>query len=297
MRRNIRAGLDIEFYDLDLLVKHARAPCPPVINIRTETAEQPLNLRNSWIYWNWIKDSKRELNNLKSKQLRLSARLVEKYPRILKRPLDPSQGAPRPNTAHLVSTFEVYAMRSLGDRNLYHNWHKHWCIPGTHLVELVPYDRYLWLLFETLDKHPFDVGANGLEDSLARVSLQNKEQGIDLRNSALSHVPKDISSAFVYPEEIADSLRTVLKGLMYIYTEPPLTVPRIRWPQYGNESSEKRPEFFVGRAGHENTLQTEYRCVNRHIKPHNQREYEWLAAFVKVVTWIELHIGPMKEDF
>ncbi|KAB8304386.1 hypothetical protein EYC80_003790 [Monilinia laxa] len=298
MRRNIRAGLDIEFYDLDLLVKYARASCPPSINIMTETGAQPLNLHNSWIYWNWIKDSKRELNNLKSKQLKLSARLVEKYPHILKRPLDPSQSTPRPNTAHLVSTFEVYAMGSLGDRNLYHNWHNYWCIPGTHLVELVPYDRYLWLLFETLDKRPFDVGANELEDSLARASLRNEEQRIDSRNHVLTHVSTEISSTLKYPEEIADSLKTVLKGLMYIYTEPPLLVPRIQWHQDGNQSStEKWPRFFVDKGGHENTLRTEYRCANRHIKPHDQREYEWLAAFVKVVTWIELEIGPVNEDF
>ncbi|RAL68230.1 hypothetical protein DID88_008933 [Monilinia fructigena] len=151
---------------------------------------------------------------------------------------------------------------------------------------------------KTLDKNPFDAGADELEDSLARVSLQNEEQGIDSRNHASTHVSTEISSTFKYPEEITDSLKTVLKGLMYIFTEPPLVVPRIQWPQDGNKSStEKWPKFFVGKGGHENTLQIEYRCVNKHIKPHDQREYEWLAAFVKVLTWIELEIGPVKEDF
>ncbi|QSZ37674.1 hypothetical protein DSL72_008773 [Monilinia vaccinii-corymbosi] len=298
MRRTIRAGLDIEFYDLDLLGKHARNPRPSTTNMRAEGAEQPLNLHSCWIYWNWIKESKRELNEIKSKQLRSSARLVEKYPRVLKRPLDPSQGAPRPNTTHLVANLEAHAMRSLRDRNLYHHWHNNWCIPGTHMVELVPYDRYLWLLLETLDKHPFEDRANELEDGLAKVSLQNQEQGINPGHIARPPVSGDALNTFQYPEEVADGLETVLRGLMYIYTEPPLVVPRIRWPPETNESSpEKRPKFFVGRRGHENTPQIEHRCVNKHIKPHDQREYEWLAAFLKVVTWIEWNIGPAKEDF
>ncbi|ESZ98100.1 hypothetical protein SBOR_1479 [Sclerotinia borealis F-4128] len=299
MRSKIRAGLDIRAYDLDLLIKHGGKFRPGTTNIRLDGLGQTLNLQTCWVYWNWIKESKRQLNITKSEQKRLSARLVGNFSRFLRQSLDPSQGNPRPNTSHIVARFESSAIKSLRDRNLYHNWlHKH-CKPGTDLVELVPYDRYLWLLLETLDKHPFDIGITGLEDTLAKVTLHNEEQGTDAENTGLSTVDKENPSRFQYPEEIADELRTVLKGLMYVYTEPPSLVPRIQWAPAGNvSSSEKWPKFSVDRERHPNILSPiKHQCVNKHIKPHDEREYGWLEAFVKAIRWIESNIGVAKGDF
>ncbi|KAF7863822.1 hypothetical protein EAF04_006787 [Stromatinia cepivora] len=297
MSRKIRAGLYINAHDLDLLLKHRGSIRPRTEDTGIQSRGQPLNLKKCWIYWNWIKETKLRLNKLKSQELRFSAGLVEKYPRILKRPLDPSQGAPRPNTTHNVVMFERLAVRSLSDRNLYHYWNHNQCKPGTDLIQLVPYDRYLWLLLETLAKYPIDSEVTGLEENLARVSLQNEEQGRDLGDTELSVVSKNKPTVLQYPENIAENLRTVLEGLMYIYTEPPLNVPRIQWGPTGNSSSsEKWPKFLVDKGRHEHA-QIKHMCMNWNVRPHDEREYEWLVAFLKAVTWIELNIGPVKEDF
>ncbi|TGO30658.1 hypothetical protein BPAE_0004g01170 [Botrytis paeoniae] len=298
MRRLIGVGLTINDHDFDLLVKYGR-PCPRNTDIGLDGNESFLNLKHCWDYWNWIKNAKMKLNKRKSDQIRFSAHLIEKYPRVLKRPLDPSQGAPRPNTTHVVVMLERQAIRALENRNLSHYWDHHQGLykAGRYVIELVPYDRYLRFLLDTLAKYPIGIEVTGLEKTLANVSLHNGGQGTILEGTELATIFESDSNDFMYPENIAASLRVVLKGLMYIYTEPPLTIPRIQWesPKDVN-SSEKRPRFFIDKGIHEHP-HFEYPCANQKIKPYDKREYEWLAAFVEVVTWIELNIGPVKEDF
>ncbi|CAD6442047.1 bab47929-61ff-4ac5-be38-8341d381e113 [Sclerotinia trifoliorum] len=297
MSRKIRAGLYINPHDLDLLLKHGGSIRPLIEDTGMQSQGQPLNLKECWIYWNWIKESKLRLNKLKSQELRLAARLVEQYPRILKKPHDPSQGAARPNTTHLMVTFERLAVKALCDRNLSHYWNYYQYRSETELMQLVPYDRYLWLLLETLAKHPLDFEVTSLEESLARVSLLNQEQGTHSGDTEISIASKNNSVVFQYPENIAKNLRTVLKGLMYIYTEPSLTVPRIQLgPTENASSSEKWPKFFVHK-GQEEHAQTRHIRMNWNIRPHDERECEWLVAFLGAVTWIELNVGPAKEDF
>ncbi|KAF7911128.1 uncharacterized protein EAF01_002636 [Botrytis porri] len=298
MRRLIRAGLNINDDDFDLLVKCGR-PLLCNTDVGFDENESFLNLKNCWNHWNWIKHAKVRLNKRKSDQIRFSANLMEKYPRVLKRPLDPSQGAPRPNTTHTVVMLERLAMRTLRDRNLSHYWDRNQSLymSGRYIIELVPYDRYLRLLLDTLAKYPLDVEVTGLEESLANVSLHNSGQGITLENTESATISQIDPDDFKYPDYIAAGLKVVLKGLMYIYTEPPLTIPRIQYESLGNDnSSEKWPRFFVDK-GVNIHPHFEHPCENQQIRPHDKREYEWLAAFVEVVTWIELNIAPIKEEF
>ncbi|TGO10286.1 hypothetical protein BTUL_0139g00120 [Botrytis tulipae] len=298
MKRMIKVGLNLNNHDFDLLVKYGR-PCPRNTDIRFDGNGSFPNLKYCWDHWNWIKHAKMKLNKRKSDQLEFSAYLIETYPRILKRPLDPSQGAPRPNTTHTVVMLERKAIKTLKNRNLSHYWDSKqgFYNPGRYVIELVPYDRYLRLLLDTLDKYPLDVKVTGLEETLAKVSLHNGGQETNLEDTELATISERDPIDFKYPENIAASLRVVFKGLMYIYTEPPLTIPRFQWESLRDEnSSEKWPRFFVdkGRSEHRNF---QYPCADKKIKPYDEREYEWLAAFVEVVTWIELNIGPVKEYF
>jgi hypothetical protein len=95
---------------------------------------------------------------------------------------------------------------------------------------------------------------------------------------------------YQYPKEIATSIKVVQDGLMYVYTGSPLlVVPRIRWESTVAEAFEgKRPVFFIHTGGHAYDLPNNvHRCVGGRVKPHDEREYEWLKAFLKVVTWME----------
>ncbi|KAF7960807.1 hypothetical protein EAE96_000480 [Botrytis aclada] len=299
MRRRIRAGLNINDDDLDLLIEYGR-PRSHEIDIGFDEDETFLDLKKCWNYWNWIKHAKVQLNKWKSDQIRFSAQLIEKYPRFLKKPLDPSQGAPRPNTTHTVVMLEKLAMRTLRDRNLSHYWDRNQSLnmSGRYVIELVPYDRYLRLLLVTLDKYPLHVDVTGLEQTLANTSLHNSGQGTTLEETGSANISERDPNDFKYPEDIAASLRVVLKGLMYIYTEPPLTIPRIQWEPLSRDikPSEKWPRFYIDKGRHEYP-HFEYACQYPQIIPHDKREYEWLAAFVEAVTWIELNIGPVEEAF
>ncbi|TEY52448.1 hypothetical protein BOTCAL_0258g00180 [Botryotinia calthae] len=287
MRRLIRAGLNINYRYIDLFVKYGR-PRPRNTDINFDWNVSPFDLESCWNYWNWVKFAKMQLNQRKSEQIKFSARLIEKYPRILKRPLDPSQGTPRPNTTHIVVMLDRLAMKTLKNRKFLHYWGLNQSLrkSSRYVIELVPYDLYLRLLLDTLAKYPLDVEVTGLEETLANVSLHNGAQGATLENTESATMIERQPNDFKYSDDIANSLRTVLKGLMYIYTEPSLTIPRVQWESLRDvDSSGKWPRFFVDRG------------KNEQIEPCDEREYEWIAAFVKVVTWIELNIGPAKEDF
>lgn len=136
-----------------------------------------------------------QLNEIKSKELMFSERLMEKFPKILKIPLDPSQEGFRHSTTHIVIVLESFAKNTLHDRHLFHSWRFYRRGLSTHLVGLVPYDRYLWLLFETSEKQPLDVEVDKLEEVLTKVSPNKEAQGTDPEKTFVPPVPEPSSRA------------------------------------------------------------------------------------------------------
>ena len=55
------------------------------------------------------------------------------------------------------------------------------------------------------------------------------------------------------------------------------------------------PSFYVETKAHSPNLPKQiHRCTAAHIMPYDEREYEWLHAFLKVVTWMEDEFGYEK---
>jgi len=107
------------------------------------------------------------------------------------------------------------------------------------------------------------------------------------------------ASYYEYPEDIAALLKVVQDGLTYVYTGSPLLiVPRIRWESttMGGIKGQK-PVFFIHTEGHAYDLPNNvHRCVTGRVMPHDNREYEWLNAFLKVVTWMDENLDIPTEE-
>lgn len=110
----ILGELNLTILDKELLSAHSWHPCPDLDQNEVES----LKAR-----WEWIKESKVALNAAKARQISMAADIIADYPgRLrLKKPLDPSQDGPRPNTQHIADGFRGAAKRVLKDRRVIHN--------------------------------------------------------------------------------------------------------------------------------------------------------------------------------
>jgi hypothetical protein len=223
-----------------------------------------------------------KLNEMKARQLTLAADLYCQHPGklMLKKPLDPSQDGPRPNIRHIKNYLGQRAKRVLADRKFNGPFHGK-CCPGIDLIELIPYDRYLMSFLDTLERFPVD--HEGVEGKLKSMFI---DEG--------TKKPEEDRKPFQYPENIAADIEIVLDGLMYVYTQYPLMVPRVQLPSA--ESVDKEPVFCVQTKRHSLYLAPHlHRCLARKVMLHDEREYEWLKAFLAVVDWMEKNLVEPKE--
>jgi hypothetical protein len=148
------------------------------------------------------------------------------------------------------------------------------CVVGVDVIELLPYDQYLWMFLGTVEKYPPRNANLDVVVQIEKLSVENGDQ-----------IPWE------YPESIQCDLKLVMDGLMYLYTgDAELVVPRIQWPEKSKELHEPKPTFFINKEPHRMDLPERcHRCIARY-KPYDDREYEWLRAFLKVVSWMEEHL-------
>ena len=272
----INEEIDLCPIALELLAPHNATPYSLVLLNLGDDVE---HLRTRW---NWIKEAKTKLNQAKARQLALAADLFCQYPGklMLKKPLDPSQDGPRPNVRHIENYLRQRAKRVLADRK-FKGPFRGKCCPGIDLIELIPYDWYLKSFLDTLERFPVD--HEGIEGKLKSMFI---DEGTEK--------PEEDYNPFQYPENIATNIEIVLDGLMYVYTQYPLMVPRVQLPSA--ESVNKEPVFCVQTKPHSLYLSPHlHRCLARKVMLHDEREYEWLKAFLAVVDWMEKNLVEPKE--
>ena len=272
----INKEIDLSPLALELLAPHNATPYSLVLLNLGDDVE---HLRTRW---NWIKEAKTKLNQAKARQLALAADLFCQYPGklMLKKPLDPSQDGPRPNVRHIENYLRQRAKRVLADRK-FKGPFRGKCCPGIDLIELIPYDRYLMSFLDTLERFPVD--HEGVEGKLKSTFI---DEG--------TKKPEEDHEPFQYPENIATNIEIVLDGLMYVYTQYPLMVPRVQLPSA--ESVNKEPVFCVQTKPHSLYLSPHlHRCLARKVMLHDEREYEWLKAFLAAVDWMEKNLAESKE--
>jgi hypothetical protein len=273
--REIQTDLELRTLDEALLRAHSDVDYP-----------QRQDDSNAWTRWNWVKDAKLKLNAAKARQFNTMAYLISKHPEklVVKKGMDPSQGG-RQNLAHIENYFRMCARKASKDGRIHHQYVNR-CRAGADNIELVPYDRFLWTFLECLEKYPpLSVDA-GAENRLQSTSLDVEGK--------FAETKQDLSKPFAYPEDITATINVVMDGLMYVYTGSPLlVVPRIQW----SSTSGEKPVFFINKEPHSVELPGEiHRCLARKIMPHDDREYKWLNAFLKVVTWMEKNLGKDEKE-
>ncbi|ERF73744.1 hypothetical protein EPUS_00998 [Endocarpon pusillum Z07020] len=251
---------------------------------------------NLWARWDWVKEAKLKLNATKARQLAIAAGLMSRFPEklMLKKPRDPLQG-PRENLAHIEYGFRRRAEKISRDRRIHHQLTRG-CYPGVDNIELVPYDRCLWTFLESLEKHPPGNVDVGFLNTPQNMSLSEEAGQVVDSRSQVAGPGEELCGPFRYPEDIATSIEVVMDGLMYVYTGSPLlVVPRIQWSPTsacGSSLGETKPRFFINQEPHSDCLPGNlHRCPLRKIMPYDEREYEWLEAFLKVVSWMEKKLG------
>ncbi|PQE29529.1 AAA ATPase central domain protein [Rutstroemia sp. NJR-2017a WRK4] len=300
----IRACLDIPSPDLDLLTKYGRSPRPQLVD--------PFEDARAWLqhgrsYWQWVKEAKSNLNAQKADQIKLAADLVERYPHVVKQTTDPRQDVAERNISHISSRLRSFANQALRDRKLTH------FSPGSvkaplYLIEIIPYDRYLWLMLDTLEKHPFHMESPELEETFQKMVLEPQPLPMNLDKLPLLCTADKKESDSQYPEEIAGHLRTALKGLAYVYNEDDVIMPRIELePRLNDAASQENsktettqtrrwPRFLVKKDIKYPGMPPLWRiAAAQKLKPLDAREYEWIEAFLKIVTWMEERFGLSKE--
>lgn len=236
--------------------------------------------------WEWIKTNTLRMNAAKSAQLEEVARIIAENPVKLrvKKPLDPSQD-PRENVQHLIDHFNIAAKKMLKNRTVPERGRR--CYRGIENIEIIPYDRHLWFFLTTIKDFPHD-DRQVIEVDKSMRDAVGQQSSTPVALKGQPRLLKSISDAtvkvFQYPEEIASSISVVMNGLVNIYTGSPLLiVPRIDWT-----SDPKKPVFFVDTEPHPYAVPKHiHRCLAARVLPYDPREYEWLKAFLKVVTWME----------
>jgi len=284
MTDDVRDHLRLELHDIDLLRSSTDYPAP--LDVTFES------LLNRWL---WIKRAKKRMNEAKADQWNKAADLLTSYPILLKKTHDPSQAGPRKNIAHITGRFRGNAKRCLNDIRLEHARDRP-CVPRVDLIELVPYDRYLWYFLKMLQKHPPANDVDALAASLHNVTLSLNEAMAPstIERRRLSQVQGE---SYDYPPTIITSLQVAMDGFFYIHTGSSLLVlPRVRWvtpkePFHADDVVEV-PQMFVDPRPHRLRLPEEFhRCPVRKQMPFDEREYQWLEAFAIVVTWMQEGFG------
>jgi hypothetical protein len=107
--------------------------------------------------------------------------------------------------------------------------------------------------------------------------------------------PGEDFEPFQYPEDVAANIKVVLDGLMYVYTCYRYSLVARRILLTISENTE--PMFWVETKEHPKDLpQHLHRCLARKVMPHDDREYEWLRAFLAAVSWMEENLGESNEN-
>jgi hypothetical protein len=279
----ITRQLDLNECDIELLRPFATTDFPVRLG-----HSQPELIRE----WQWIKEAKVKMNETKAWQSNKLADLIEEYPGMLKRRLDP-QNYPSYNSLALIKPLRVHANYALGHRRFQiRPWgQKRGCTWTFDHIEIVPFDRDLWIFLDIMESHPPENDIDDIEGWLRNMAL-NDPGG----SSTMFQFIKDDKrrKGFHYPEDIATSIKVVMAGLMYIYTSSGLlTIPRINWsPLPESYNAYGKPIFSIKKGKHSSPELpwNVHRCPVRKILPYDEREYEWLEAFLKVVSWMKKNL-------
>ncbi|MCJ1382465.1 hypothetical protein MMC17_005578 [Xylographa soralifera] len=273
--------------------------------------------------WQCMKACQEALNARKSKQLYRLANLVERYPHMLKKHLDPAVEA-RPNSKHIVNYFLSCAEKVK----------KEWCFRSGQRITslpswledvvnlpklcctsvfrgdglpLVPVRKYRELFKAQLRVNPpqVDEAKSQTSRSLA-YSIKSLSERWDKRR--LSEKIEDIhltQSPHKYPEDVLQDYITAIQGLYkYTYERERREYDDV----YSREQEEEAKRYqrqHKFRRGHDpfsfkTPGELGYKRPRKQLPyklyAHNDTQLDWLEAFLKTCSYMEANLPQDAED-
>ncbi|KAG6820758.1 hypothetical protein H0H93_012022 [Arthromyces matolae] len=222
-------------------------------------------------YWKSLNVAEDCLNQIKASQLERLAQLYIQYPGMLKRRLDTSQESRRMTEQHQIEALRLHAAKMLKAQILGNKF-----IAKTIFAELrfpvIPYDRHLKMFLRILHKFP-------LPDALPS-----------------AEEPHPVKY-YTWPENVISDITTVTEGLAYVYPKASAKgnygpILRTMYTCYSDKdfakaSGKNQPQFVGGiHITAKKKEHLHYFDPNDNILPLEEREFEWIEAFLRTCAYM-----------
>ena len=237
-------------------------------------------------------------------QLQHMARLVEKYPTLLKKTADPGKIS-RKNFKHIAGRLRENARRLMNHHSLEclkPNWQdfRHDVFP------ILPLDSCLTLFVKTLEHYPLEEEAPNAVNLPKIAEAPSGQQTGDPAQGLESHLlsmklscPPKTKKQHVYPPEILTAINLAINDMAYVHTSRrPVgsdyeNGPKIHRTKYtpfsavpANKTSRRNGIFVtpwyphIKRVHGEKKTEKGSRRSTRMVQPYDERELRWLEAFL-----------------
>ncbi|PGH36791.1 hypothetical protein GX50_00451 [[Emmonsia] crescens] len=266
-------------------------------------------------YWQAIKDAQGRLNSTKSAQLRRIADILETYPDFVYQASD-IRKAPVANVGHVVRRFRIEAKKASRANVLRTNKYSVKGLPSAwlfwpNLVPIVPLDMTLELFFNGMQEYPPSPDELASASNLPWVD-DEIESGLRLFQL---YSGKDVTPGFPtlppiststsakvthpyhrYAKPILQDICTTIKGFMYVYMPPAVrgisAIVKVRRTKCTPSASAVEPCISGGLLllrTYQDSIDTSTISRLKAVKgtPHDEREFEWLEAFLRCCRYLE----------
>lgn len=268
--------LDLYRYQQEILARYARKP----ENLsQVWDSSQFSNIKTRW---EEVQAAQERVNALRVHQLKRAAELLEANPDILKRGSDPEQKR-RPNMQHILTHMHAAADRISGSL-LIRDHNSSACYFKYMLFPVVPFDTALDFVAETLEKR---VLRSQRKQSDA-MEIEGPNDDAKAICDELSSIRSQVDTLINYSTEKPDTRDTESESQPEskapIWT---LQTPSLIASTEGTDQStklESQKPCFVHRQGFRQPGNK--KCGQfKAWEPHDERELEWLEAFVEVYRY------------
>ncbi|KAG6989921.1 hypothetical protein G7Y79_00061g093080 [Physcia stellaris] len=230
------------------------------------------------------------------------AKLYETYPSLLKKAADPAQ-TPRKNIKHITDRFLGNA-RQIKKSNPSHCFYYLRNEFGRDLFPIVPFDSLLDLFVKTLERYPIkSVRKVRVPSSNTTATRVEKDMdGLELQLARTSLNTSVSAGEDVYPIAIREAIELAILGLPYVHVpfrslslDISPKVPRTKYTPYSAKPyqsvSPNAQCFFTSPYhAHLKDCYAEDKLVetteHRMARPYDERELEWLEAFLKACDFM-----------
>ncbi|KLJ13474.1 hypothetical protein EMPG_11577 [Blastomyces silverae] len=305
-------------YMRDQIFTRLRASVP-FLSLLEPFAQRKLNIATSYTtsselraYWHDIREAQEHLNSTKAAQLRRTADILETYPDLVYQASD-TRKAVVANVGHLVRRLRAEAEKTSRSNVLRVIKYTIKGLPSAwlfcpNLVPIVPLDRTLELFLKGMREYPpspddlasasnLPLMGAGIEDGMKLLQLDSgknaKPELPQLSPFSVSSAPKTEQPFHKYPTPVLRDICIAIKGFAYVFMPPAVqSISPVVNVSRTPPSSAAEPHYrgaFSLLDRYQDNLDTSTISRLKAVKgtPHDEREFEWLEAFLRCCRYLE----------